>query len=155
MQIGEEGWMVMATDPTGAAFGLWQGGRNIGTTITEEPGSMAWSEVNTRNAVKARDFYCAMNGLTSMPMPGMEYCILQRGTENVAGVLQMDQNWPESTPPNWVAYFAVANADDTVKLAAQNGGKVRVEPFDAAYGHIAVRDDPFGAVFAVVAMSAA
>lgn len=153
IQIAEEGSMVMATDPTGAVFGLWQGGRHIGATITTEPGSMAWQEVNTHDAVKARDFYCALYGLTWSLMPGMEYYVLNRGQENIAGVLQMDQNWPADMPAFWSAYFAVASADETAKLVAKLGGQVRVEPFDSPYGRIAVLADPFGAAFTVVDMS--
>lgn len=157
MKVAEEGQMMMATDPTGAAFGLWQGGRHIGAEITEVPGSMVWCEVNSRNAVKARDFYCAMYGMTGARMQGapMEYYMLQRGEANLAGVLQMDQNWPEFVPAHWIAYFAVSNADETIKLAVQNGGKVQVEPFDGPQGRIAWIVDPFGAVFAVFARPAA
>ena len=155
MQIGEEGWMAMAADPAGAVFGLWQAGRHIGATVTDEPGAMTWCEVNTRDAAKARDFYCALYGLTWRLMEGMEYYILQRDGVDVCGVLQMNYNWPESIPPHWMAYFAVSDAEETVQRATHHGGQVRVEPFDTPYGRMAVLADPFGAVFSVVAMKAA
>ena len=155
MQVADQGWMVIAIDPTGAAFRLWQGGQHIGATITEEPGSMAWCEVNTRDAVKARDFYCALYGLTWEPVQGMEYYTLKDGEQYLAGVLQMDHNWPDSIPAHWIPYFSVASADETAKLAAQNGGQVRIEPFDSPHGRIAWIADPFGATFVVVAMTAA
>ncbi|HEY3289023.1 MAG TPA: VOC family protein [Anaerolineae bacterium] len=153
MQIAEQGSMAMAVDPTGAVFGLWQGGLNIGAAIAAEPGSMAWQEVITRDAVKARDFYSALYGFTWEQMPGMEYYVLNRGTENMAGVMQMDKTWPAEMPPFWSAYFSVASADDTAKLVTKLGGQVRAEPFDSPYGRIAVLVDPFGATFTVVDMS--
>ncbi len=155
MQIAEEGWMAMAIDPAGAVFGLWQAGRHIGATVTEEPGSMVWCEVNTRDAVKARDFYCGLFGLTWTLMEGMEYYMLQRDGANVCGVMQMDTHWPESVPPHWMGYFAVSNAEETVQQATHNGGQVRGEPFDSPHGRIAVLADPFGAAFSVVAMKTA
>ena len=157
MEIPAQGMMAMLADPTGAVFGLWQAGNHIGATLTEVPGTMVWCEVNSRNAVKARDFYCAMYGLKGVPMEGapIEYYMLQRGEANLAGVLQMDQNWPDSIPAHWIAYFAVANADETAKLAVQSGGKVQVEPFDGPQGRIAWIVDPLGAVFAVFARPAA
>lgn len=151
MQVPDQGTMVMATDPTGAAFGLWQSGKHVGAEIAEVPGSMVWCEVNSRDAVKARDFYCALFGLTWSSMPGMEYYTLQRGEANLAGVLQMDQNWHESIPAHWIPYFAVANTDEAIKVALEHGGKVRVEPFDTPFGRIAWIEDPFGAVFVALA----
>jgi predicted enzyme related to lactoylglutathione lyase len=155
MQIAEEGWMVMANDPTGAVFGLWQAGRHIGATVTDEPGSMTWCEVNTRDAVKARGFFCDLFDLAWSPMEGMEYYLLKRGEANLAGVMQMDHNWPAELPPHWMPYFAVSNTEQTARLAVQHGGKVGVEPFDSPYGRIAVLNDPFGAWFSVVAMTSA
>lgn len=150
--VTDQGWLAIGADPTGAVFGLWQSGQHIGTTITDEPGSVAWCEVNTRGAVRARDFYTALCGLTWTPMQGMEYYVLLRGDSNVCGVLQMDENWPESIPPHWQTYFAVSSTDEAVQQAVRSGGQVRVEPFDAVYGRIAVLADPFGATFAVVTM---
>jgi predicted enzyme related to lactoylglutathione lyase len=155
LQILEQGCMVMAMDPSGAVFGLWQSGNHIGATITDEPGSMSWCELNTRDAVKARDFYCALYGLTWERVPGeMEYYTLKRGETNLAGVLQMDKNWPEVIPAHWMPYFAVANTDDTIKQAVQLGGRAVSETLDTPYGRLAALMDPYGATFTVVSRSA-
>ena len=116
---------------------------------------MSWCEVNTRNAVKARDFYCNMYGLTWERVPGgMEYYTLKRGETNLAGVLQMDKNWPEVIPSHWMAYFAVANTDDTIKQAVQLGGRAVSETLDTPYGRLAALMDPYGATFTVVSRPA-
>jgi predicted enzyme related to lactoylglutathione lyase len=156
MQISDEGWMVMIADPTGAVFGLWKSGKHIGATLTDEPGCMTWCEVNTRDAAKARDFYCNLYGLTWERVPGeMEYYVLKRGDANLAGVLQMDHNWPEVIPAHWMAYFAVADTDKAVKQAVQLGGRPVAETLDTPYGRVAALMDPFGATFTVVKLPTA
>ena len=155
MQITDQGCMVMGADPSGAVFGLWQSGKHIGATIADVPGSMSWCEVNTRNAVKARDFYCNMYGLTWERVPGgMEYYTLKRGETNLAGVLQMDKNWPEVIPAHWMAYFTVADTDKAIKQAVQLGGRAVAETLDTPYGRVAPLMDPYGATFTVVSRPA-
>jgi predicted enzyme related to lactoylglutathione lyase len=117
---------------------------------------MTWCEVNTRDAVKARDFYCALYGLTWERAPGeMEYYVLRRGETRLAGVAQMDKSWPAEIPAHWLGYFTVADADVTVKQAVKGGDKVLMGPFDSPFGRIVVLADPFGAAFTVVSRPAA
>jgi predicted enzyme related to lactoylglutathione lyase len=47
-------------------------------------------------------------------------------------------------------YFAVANADDTVKRAQELGGKLMSPAMDIPQGRFAVLADPQGAAFAVI-----
>jgi uncharacterized protein len=44
MQVGPMGTMVIALDPQGNPFGLWQSGFNTGVQIHNEPGALAWNE---------------------------------------------------------------------------------------------------------------
>jgi uncharacterized protein len=159
MTIGEEGRMAMAADATGAVFGMWQPIDHRGAQAIEEPGAMAWCEVNTRDAGKAGAFYQAVFGLEprKLDAPGMTYFSLHRGGEDKAsgGVLQMDQNWPESVPPHWMAYFQVASTDQSCARVGELGGKVCVPAFDSPYGRIAVIEDPQGATFSIVQPPAA
>ncbi|WP_019588017.1 VOC family protein [Deinococcus apachensis] len=154
MQVGPLGHMLVAADPTGAVFGLWQPLEFQGSELENEHGSMTWQEVNTRDAERARDFYTRLFGATSEPMPGVEgltYHTLKKGTQEVGGIMQMDEeHWPASIPPHWMPYFAVNEVQDAVRVAAENGGTVTVPPFDSPYGTIAVLTDPDGAVFSVI-----
>ncbi len=147
--VGDLGSMAICADPTGAFFGLWQAGQHIGASIEDEPGTMAWSEVNTRDAAKAAEFYAKMFNLTPSKMEGMEYFQLQRGDKSYCGVLQMDEQWGDM-PPHWMQYFAVTDTDAAAAKATAAGGTVHVAPFDTPYGRIAVIGDPFGAVFSVL-----
>ena len=76
------------------------------------------------------------------------YLVLAIGGEDVAGILEMTDEW-EGIPPHWMAYFEVPDCDAAAAAAREAGGTVSVEPFDLPYGRIAVLTDPFGAVFSV------
>lgn len=156
MQVGPLGVMLIAADPTGAVFGLWQPLEFQGAALVNEAGSMAWQDVYTRDADKARDFYAGLLGASSETMSGdgMTYYILKHGDFSVGGVAQMsEQQFPAEVPPHWMPYFAVENADTALKVAQANGGKVIAPPFPTPYGLIAVLSDPDGANFSVVQMA--
>jgi len=157
MDVMEEGRMAVCIDPTGAVFGIWQGKRHTGAKVIDEPGAMTWFEVATREAPKARDFYCKVFGLEpkKLETPGpMEYYTLHKGPKTVAGVMQMTQAYPAEIPPHWMAYFAVADTDAAAKQIASLGGTVIQPPFDTPYGRISVVKDPTGAVFSIVKLPA-
>ena len=152
MTIGEFGRMTVCVDPTGAVFGLWESNQHIGAVVTDEPGAMTWHEVNSREAAKARDFYCGLHGQTSQLMPTMEYYMLNIGSKTVAGVLQMDANW-DGIPPHWMVYFAVKNTNESIEQAVALGGTLRVPAFDTPFGRVAVLADPQGATFSIIQYS--
>lgn len=149
------GRMVVARDPTGAAFGAWQAKSHTGAEIADEPGAMCWHEVNTRDAAKAKDFYGTIFGLETRKMdaPGMTYYTLHQGAKTAGGVLQMDESWPAEMPPHWMIYFAVQDTDAAAAKIESLGGKVGVKPFDTPYGRMAVATDPWGAHFTVMVPS--
>ena len=152
MVIGEEGRMGMCTDSTGAAFGFWEPRRHTGAKLINEPGAMAWCEVNTRDGAKATDFYAAVMGSAAKKMEApFDYWILAKsGEEPCCGVMQMDKSWPEGVPAHWMTYFAVADTDASCEIVKASGGKVCVPPFDSPHGRIAVVEDPFGATFSII-----
>ncbi len=156
MEIADSGSMVICVDPTGAAFGLWQANKHIGSVVENEHGGVAWCEVNTRDSAAAVEFYGKLLNLTAnkMEIEGTDYIILQRGDDELCGVLQMDANW-EGIPPHWMGYFAVDNTDATIERAVAAGGKLAVPAFDMQYGRMAVLADPAGAHFSIMQLPAA
>lgn len=152
MDVLDLGRMMVATDATGAVFGVWQPGKHGGTQVAHEPGAMAWAEVNTRDSAKARAFYAQVFDLETRKVeaPGMEYWTLHRDDKPVGGVLQMDAHWPAAVPPHWMPYFEVANVDASAALVTELGGKVCVAGFDTPYGRISVVEDPQGATFSIM-----
>ena len=150
MVVGEFGSMATCEDPTGAAFSFWQAGQHMGSQVTDEPGSAAWYELYSPNAKQARDFYTALLGATADPMPGgMEYYVLKHGEQEICGIMQIDPAWGDFHP-QWITYFAVANADETVATVIKHGGKVMGPVDDSPFGRIAALMDPGGATFKIV-----
>ena len=83
-------------------------------------------------------------------MPGeMEYYVLKHGNAMLAGIMQIQAEWGKM-PAQWVNYFAVANADETVATVVKHGGKVMGNIDDSPFGRIAALMDPFGATFKIV-----
>ena len=77
MEIPGSGHMLAAMDPAGAAFGVWQGTGHIGAQLRDgEPGSLAWSEVNTRDGAAADAFYRGLFGYEQEKIEGdMDYSV--------------------------------------------------------------------------------
>ncbi|HMJ52255.1 MAG TPA: VOC family protein [Polyangiaceae bacterium] len=157
MDVMEQGRMAILSDPTGAAFGVWQAKAHRGAEVIDEPGAMTWHEVYTRDATKAREFYARVFGLEQkrLDSPSMEYWTLHQGPKTVGGVMQMTPAMPKDLPAHWSTYFAVADADAAAKKVTALGGKLVAPPFDTPYGRMAAVSDPFGAAFSVVKLPAA
>jgi predicted enzyme related to lactoylglutathione lyase len=151
MDVLDVGRMCVILDPEGAAICAWEPKAHPGAGIWREPGSFAWSELHTKDKDKAKSFYTALFGWGAQehaePMPYTEW---QVGGESVGGMMQIT---PEMgpMPPNWLTYFEVADADDTVAKANKAGGNTLMGPHDIPdVGRFAVLADPQGAVFAVI-----
>jgi uncharacterized protein len=154
MSVGDFGSMATLEDPTGAPFSLWQAGSHVGFQVTGEPGSPAWFELYSPDVKKSRDFYAELLGATAEPMPGgLEYYTLKHGVQQLAGVMQIDPAWGAMSA-QWVVYFVVANADETVATVLANGGKVFGPIDDSPFGRLAALADPAGANFKIVQLPA-
>lgn len=157
MQVMEAGKMAIAQEPTGGVFGMWQAGQHRGFQVRDEPGSFAWTELNTRDLARSQAFFEAVFGHRAEKLPGhetMEYRTLHIGEATAGGLMQMNEQWPAELPPHWMIYFAVADADAAVDKVKSLGGALHVPPFDTPYGRIAVVSDPQKAIFSVVQLPA-
>lgn len=150
--VFDAGRMVMIQDPQEAFVALWQANNHIGSQVVNEPGSVIWNELRTTDSAAAADFYGKVLGVTSqkVPMPGMEYTILNVGDRGVAGVMGIT---PEMgpMPPHWAVFFAVDDADAMTKKAESLGAKVIMPPQDIPeVGRFAVLQDPQGAFLNII-----
>ncbi|HWM63433.1 MAG TPA: VOC family protein [Solirubrobacterales bacterium] len=152
MDVLDYGRMAFIVDPTGAVLGLWQPGKNIGAGLVNEPGALSWDELNTRDVDAAKSFYGSVFGWTFDEQG--TYTMILLGGNPVGGILNMaEQEVPAEVPAHWQVYFAVEDTDATVETAKGVGGNVMLEPFDTPVGRIAILTDPWGASFAVIALS--
>jgi uncharacterized protein len=75
-----------------------------------EPNSFTWGELLCRDIDAAKDFYGAVFGWEGRT-PGVAESstytefFLPDVDQAVAGMVQMNQRWPEDVPPHWMLYF--------------------------------------------------
>ena len=147
MEVGPMGTMVVALDPQGNPFGLWQSGEHTGAQIYAEPGALVWNEALVPDPAAARNFYTAVFGFRFDDVEGVEdYTTFAIDGDPLGG---LGGRQPE-LPTGWLTCFAVASADDAVVAVEGNGGKVTLAPMDTPWGRFAVVEDPWGAPFEVM-----
>jgi uncharacterized protein len=169
-EVGDSGLMAIFADPAGAAFCVWQAKEHRGAAIVNEPGSVNFNDLNTRDLEGARSFYGAvfgweildLGGGSAWALPGYGDFLEQRtpGTrENMAGVGAPERfedvvasvhpigdDQPD-VPAHWSVTFAVDDADAIAARAGELGGRVLVPPFDAPWVRMTIISDPQGATF--------
>jgi uncharacterized protein len=151
--VGDAGRMSVIQDPTGAVFSLWQAGKNPGSGVYNVPNSLSWNELATPDTGKAGDFYTGLFGwgkdIKEMG-PEMTYTIFINGERPAGGMYKPTPEMGE-IPPNWLAYFAVDDADAKAAKAKELGASILVPPSDIPeYGRFAVIQDPQGATFGII-----
>lgn len=144
---------ALAADPTGASFGLWEAGTHIGSYLVNEPGSIIWNELATRDPERASAFYQDVFELGLDTLPDFPYTHFQVDDRTVAGVYGMDQDIPAEIPAHWMAYFAVADVDASTARVAELGGIVVSDPVDSRFGRYITAGDPLGATFRLIQVS--
>ena len=154
--VFEIGSMAVLQDPTGATFAVWQAKESRGTDHTDnQPHTVCWNELATRDAEAAGDFYRRLFGWTpeSMAIGEADYTAFKLGDRQAAGMLQMDEEWGE-TPSHWMMYLAVDDCDASAERAAELGGKICVPPTDIPpVGRFSVLSDPQGGTFSIIRLA--
>ena len=117
-------------------------------------GDICWRELATKDLPAALEFYSKLFGWTPQQtkITNMEYKEIVMNDAAVGGMTAIDEKWgPEPPPSNWTNYIAVDNADETAAKITENGGSIRVPPFDApGVGRMSMVMDPAGANFAII-----
>jgi predicted enzyme related to lactoylglutathione lyase len=153
--VMDAGRMSVIQDPVGATFCIWQPNKSQGAGLRGEHGTAVWVDLSTPDQVKSGKFYSdlfgwKMVGENMNPAKPGDYYHIVNGTDFIGGIQPATHRDPK-TPPFWLTYFDVADADATVKQVASLGGKVIMPTM--AMGDVrkfAVLADPQGAVFALV-----
>jgi uncharacterized protein len=158
MDVMDLGRMAFFADPTGAVFGVWQPKSFNGADLVNEPGSLCWNEVLTRDSEADKQFYPAVFGWDA-GRPSFEaapetYVVWELGGKPVGGMMQMNDAFPADVPPHWSVCFAVSDCDATTDKARELGATVTFEPMDMAIGRFSGLIDPQGAPFTLMQMPA-
>jgi predicted enzyme related to lactoylglutathione lyase len=165
------GRMAVFTDREGAAFCVWQAKAHKGARIVNEPGSLNFNDLSSRDPAQAKSFYGAVFGWETLSLGGAAEMwrlpgygeFLERGdpglrkrmgesgapegfADVVATLVPIAEDQTE-VPAHWGVTFAVEDADAIAERAAELGGTVVMPPFDAPWVRMTVIRDPQGATF--------
>jgi uncharacterized protein len=154
MDVMTLGRMTFGTDPAGAGYGIWQARDFGGVGVYNEPGTLIWNELMTRDYEGAKAFYGSVFGHQFDEIgdgANVQYSAIKRSDgEVVGGVGALGADAPADRPPSWGTYFNVADADATAAKAAELGATIAQQPSDTPYGRMAVIQGPQGEIFSIM-----
>jgi uncharacterized protein len=149
--------MAIFTDLEGVAFCVWEAKQHKGARLVNDPGSLNFNGLNTREVEGAKSFYGAVFGWQTLAMDGglemwtlpgygdylegyhpdlrkqMAEAGAPEGFEDVVATINPIADDQPDTPAHWSVTFATDDADATAARATELGGKVIVPPFDAPW----------------------
>ncbi|MFG3044305.1 VOC family protein [Streptomyces sp. NPDC048241] len=152
MRVGDFGTMVIAREPSGAVFGVWQGDAHEGFEAVAEPGAYCWSEVFTREPEKADAFLSGVfpYRMKEMADERVDFRLFDLGADPVLGRMRMGEEFPPEVPSYVNVYFTVEDCDAAVARATGKGAVLRFGPMTSPFGRFAALTDPQGAHFSVI-----
>jgi predicted enzyme related to lactoylglutathione lyase len=153
MDVMGLGRMLIAQDPTGAMFGIWQPQAHTGAELVNENAAMTWNELMTRDIDAAMKFYSSVFDLTFEALPDTDpgvYQIIKVGDTIVGGIWAMTEDVAAEMPASWLVYFHLDDVDAGFERVRELGGELLRDPVDSPYGRNAPVRDPQGAVFALI-----
>jgi predicted enzyme related to lactoylglutathione lyase len=168
--VMDAGRMAVCLDPEGAAFCVWQANQNKGAQIVNEPGTLVFNGLNTRDVEAAKRFYGAVFGWETLSLgagemwtrpgygdhleesnPDLRKQMAEGGAppgfEDVVAAINPIRDDEADMPANWSVTFSVDDADATAEKATELGGSVVAPPMDAPWVRMTVLADPQGATF--------
>ena len=145
--VMDAGRMAVCADPEGAVFSVWQAKEHKGARVVNEPGSLNFNGLNTRDPEGAKSFYGSVFGWQTLGLPGgVEMWTLPGygdhleeltpglrervaevggppGFEDVvASINPLPDDQPD-VPPHWSVTFATEDADATAAKATELAGR--------------------------------
>lgn len=157
MDLGHPGRMMVAKDPQGAHFSLWQAKGIIGATHGGPLGRVVWPELATPDSDGAVAFYGGLLGWKTRPETGYDsaqYVEWLNHGESIGGMMPMRGDMWKGIPPHWMMYITVADCDERTAHAAFLGAKICVPPKDIPNtGRFSMIADAQGARFCIIQMT--
>jgi predicted enzyme related to lactoylglutathione lyase len=147
------GRLAFAIDPAGAPYGVWQAGTHLGVGLYNEPGTLVWNELMTRDYEGAKAFYGKVFGFTFDEMnEDFSYSTARRASDGevVAGLGELGADVPAEVPASWVTYFFVESTDASAARAVELGATIAREPFDTPFGRMAPMIGTQGEAFSLI-----
>ena len=166
--VTDAGRMAVFADPEGAAFSVWQPGRHKGAQIVNEPGSVNFNGLHTRDVEAAKRFYGSVFSWGTLTIGGAELWTLpgygdhleerepglrqrlaefgaELGFEDVVASINPIGDDQIDVPAHWSVTFSTDDADQLAARAAELGGSVLLPPMDVPWARMTMIADPQGA----------
>jgi len=149
----DRGEQAIFADREGAVFGVVKSSSGDPEDFLAEPGDWIWIQLLSRDASHAAEFYRAVGGYDIVANTATnrlsDYVLVSEGYAR-ATVRTIRTANPQ-VQPTWLPFVRVKNIGETVALAKQLGGSVRIEPRpELLDGKVAVIADPTGAVIGIM-----
>lgn len=154
--VGDVGRMFIATDPAGAAFGVWEAKSHNGAGVFNEDGAYCWNELHTLGYDAARAFYATVFGYTYTDIgdgENMVYCTFAvdgGGPEGALGGISDDTKMPNWGQSYWLTWFQSEDTDASAAKATELGGSVLMPVSDSAFGRMAIVTGAQGEIFGLI-----
>ena len=148
--IGDNGRMCVAIDTSGGMFGVWQAIETIGLEITDEPGSLVWTDARLTDPVAGKD---VLRRGVRLPLPAGP-----RRARRLRHVPGRRTGWPAGMGGMLGAAGGAGALAGLLRggrrrrhrgRRADGGRHGRGKPQDTPFGRTALLVDPFGATFGV------
>ncbi|WP_270888750.1 VOC family protein [Pedococcus sp. 5OH_020] len=154
MDVMGLGRMAVATDPTGAVFGIWQSQTMTGAAVANQDGAYCWNELHTRDYEGSKEFYAAVFGYRYDQMGDGESFAYSTftapGQQASCGGINDDTKMPGEHPPYWLVWFQADDVDSSTARATELGGSVMMGPDDTPFGRMTIVRAPQGEVFGLI-----
>ncbi|SMF83788.1 VOC family protein [Pseudobacteriovorax antillogorgiicola] len=152
MEVSKHGRMACIKDPGDAVVYLWERKNTIGAEWVNDPNTLCWNELNTRQLSKSKDFYSKLFAwnFKEEKTGSDSYTTIEVDGWMNGGMLDMNDKIPEDVPPHWNIYFNVANLQSSLKTCQEHGGTIVAGPMEVPVGPFAIIADPSGAHFTVI-----
>ena len=149
---GDDGVWAMLADPSGAPVGVWQAYSFPGFETHGVPGAPCWFELHTKDFAAAVPFYEKVFGVQVTSIGDSDqFRMVVFGQPETAYAGIFDAATSDlTTRSQWMAYFAVEDADVAASLVRENGGRVIDGPSDTPFGRMSHAADSTGASFTFI-----
>lgn len=143
--------MMLLQDSEGAVFGIFQDDLLSGAQVFNEPISLTFNLLMTRQPNAAKRFYAEVFGWEPRDRDlggGFAFTYFFHGVRGVAGLMAMNERWPQAAPSHWQVSFAVDDAEALASRAIELGGEAQ-PVVTTPFGRSALLTDPHGATFSI------
>ena len=155
--VFDAGRVLVAQDPTGTVFALWEPRTQIGAQVFGEPGALCWNELYASDPEASSRFYGGLFGwqATTGPMADGtgEYTAFMLEGQPAAGMMEIQKAWGDF-PPYWSIYFGVEDLE-AARGRAKSLGATEITPVLSVpeVGRFIYLQDPQGAHLTIIELA--